>query len=1793
MLPMDNLVKDRSREKMLTTTPIPSDKSSDGRNSSSSSSSGSDHSPDHVVDRLSVVGIGNISGKDTMNRKHTNSQSGSSVRDPVKNTNSLKNYPCYRNMNLIHFNTINFSPVMDSLHMSNGESIAEPLKKNLSNSLDINSSVPTSDCVVEIDETVTSPQENIPVSPSTPIAVEHCDTTSEHVRENCLRGTKATGSSYIQLQSANNNSNTQNDRNFHVLGSSRLKQQGQELHKTVSMHHQETRKDVNNNNMLKKNKNNNAEGLQLHDTRIKEKQRKQRISKHQRQKPSKQITDKNARRVELTNASPTTMSTASPQSSNIRPKVNADPTKKKVIPVRQTEVPRSQSNGSVQQRHMDASTYLPKESFPKTFTSLQNANTPSSHHDLAENQESKSNYSPTLVTANTNSPRSTPFPSGRRVQQWQTVTAVQGPKLPPVLSEQDRIPKRGRPSKKMMQENLRVKMSDAVTDKVTFAAPTVTQAKLSQPTPLASRVVSMYTINDKGLMEEIAPKLKENRRSKERVQAFQNLLAEIRSSSEKRMSAVPKFGEKSKQPSSEKQIKKRAKPRTKVFGRPSSQPLSESGITQTMCTFSELAQQFKISDSIVSRATENLLRSAAVKRNKDQLQVVSAHISSQSIKSLHSHKEKGVPPNRHCESVNTIASQPTSISNSTRFQDSVSKSSSNENGKKLSESDSCQGVSKTGSSDMSSLDIPNVPTTAHQRNLTASSDVTASSTALPDPEVAEASDTSRTAKSKRKKKKHKKHKKHKYAESKNAPSSKKKKKDKKKKEKKKLKAKLAVPSSTALVTNTKSPIKNKSTEKTTPHSDKASAVIETNMPSLSKSTITQDSNTRFSLNFRQAVTDMNVETNDDMISWPNEDQTYDGEDSSTDGEISASNKSFVDSSVKSSAAPSDNTPSFAQYSNSTLGFGMFHNQKSAPFQEQRSDEVNKVIAIEGNKSQGNVYGTSGGVRSRKHHKHKRRKPYRKSKNICDPAFLVLLDQVLFNLKTLKLTTTMLKPASGKQTAGNIFFAAMSTESVHDLVWKSPSKTMFKTTASKTATQLGIVRGTAFRNDTPLPTNLVRKSYPKLTDLMLSVSKSNPMTSANSKAFPCSVGTLSYFCRSPFFQKYGYVSKMNENISTSVESIYTAPTSTSTKTDNAAICVPTQSLTSLSTTPEKTHRSLEAPILKQKVGKSGKQERRKRGWPLGKPRGPRTKKIHIEDSTQAATEAPGINSAFDRTANAKTDISTRNNSSIDLAINKVSNSPSGKTQNAKTPTVQSANSTHQQQLQNRRREDEISIAGTSEEVFEPAENDQRQSLIGKKESPTEKADRCDEKNAELKKNFEGVVNESLLKQIKQAIEASLSAIPSINKDAITKSVDDAVLSYLERINNTGLLENRSTGGDVTTSCNQVVPAAKSQFVKKKSTKRNNFKSRVAVSQPAENITTDNKALAKNSLLGSRSSAEKHPKKVWAYKHQDTEIQIPTKPNLSSTLPISLVSMEPELTKRRTGRPKKTIHSLESPSNTTLDDVPLIEAALPGKLPTASATVLPPRKQRNITPIIAFKQPVKRPVGRPKKATIAPNHIGGENNSDLDRVKSRTKSNRSSVISKEQARLSVAALQTVKSMQVKSKITHYNSVKEPGFYEGTLVEDHIAEAIEITVNNSEWDNYKEFEAACLKIETDGCFMEEGDLIDGRRKAAITKKSLESVVEKLKSKQAQNIMHNAATALLQLHEVHSQVNASDASDTSVKSYQERRAELEDMKRVARRHDIYERIIATKKNLNHINKILKVFLLFRWRLLPSVGLL
>merc|ERR1711881_467357 len=43
------------------------------------------------------------------------------------------------------------------------------------------------------------------------------------------------------------------------------------------------------------------------------------------------------------------------------------------------------------------------------------------------------------------------------IHRWQTVTAIQGPKLPPVLSEQDRIPKRGRPSKQMKELNLKLK----------------------------------------------------------------------------------------------------------------------------------------------------------------------------------------------------------------------------------------------------------------------------------------------------------------------------------------------------------------------------------------------------------------------------------------------------------------------------------------------------------------------------------------------------------------------------------------------------------------------------------------------------------------------------------------------------------------------------------------------------------------------------------------------------------------------------------------------------------------------------------------------------------------------------------------------------------------------------------------------------------------------------------------------------------------------------------------------------------------------------------------------------------------------------------------------------------------------------------------------------------------------------------------------------------------------------------------------------------------------------------------
>ena len=226
---------------------------------------------------------------------------------------------------------------------------------------------------------------------------------------------------------------------------------------------------------------------------------------------------------------------------------------------------------------------------------------------------SKPDSFPTMTGAATATP----------ICRWQTVTAVKGPKMPPMLSEIDRIPKRGRPSKKMTEINLKFK-AEANEKKSKATTPNVASE--------TSNVVATYTINESGCYESLDNKTKPNQRSKERAEAFRNELLEIskKTTIQKKtagakdvVGAFKAVGVRTRKQASStsnesEDAKKKVKVKGKVFGGDSTSKAPDKidvMDANAVYTFSDLAKQFKISNSILFRAMEQSQRSNMSRKN--------------------------------------------------------------------------------------------------------------------------------------------------------------------------------------------------------------------------------------------------------------------------------------------------------------------------------------------------------------------------------------------------------------------------------------------------------------------------------------------------------------------------------------------------------------------------------------------------------------------------------------------------------------------------------------------------------------------------------------------------------------------------------------------------------------------------------------------------------------------------------------------------------------------------------------------------------------------------------------------------------------------------------------------------------------------------------------------------------------------------------------------------------------------------------------------------------------------------
>ena len=317
--------------------------------------------------------------------------------------------------------------------------------------------------------------------------------------------------------------------------------------------------------------------------------------------------------------------------SGLIPKVNADPTNNRKMNYKPSGPPRSiteKVKQQMMQEKMKAAGLVPKQlplakspplSQPNPVTAQ-----PTAPQPPPPSSNAKSNSYSHIAPSKFGSVNGEPSSDKNAKCRWQTVTAIEGPKLPPVLSEIDRIPKRGRPSKKMTQINLKFK-GDAVKQ-----PNKVVPAQTVSETP---NIVSMYTINESGAIEKLENRPKQNQRSKERAEAFRNELLEISKKTiiQKKtagakdvVGAFKAVGVRTRKQASNNNVvgerednKKKTKVKNKVFGGDSSNSgkPSEKIIDEDCAyTFSELAKQFKISNSILHRAIEQSHRSSVAKK---------------------------------------------------------------------------------------------------------------------------------------------------------------------------------------------------------------------------------------------------------------------------------------------------------------------------------------------------------------------------------------------------------------------------------------------------------------------------------------------------------------------------------------------------------------------------------------------------------------------------------------------------------------------------------------------------------------------------------------------------------------------------------------------------------------------------------------------------------------------------------------------------------------------------------------------------------------------------------------------------------------------------------------------------------------------------------------------------------------------------------------------------------------------------------------------------------------------------
>nr|CAB3263364.1 uncharacterized protein LOC778906 [Phallusia mammillata] len=1135
-------------------------------------------------------------------------------------------------------------------------------------------------------------------------------------------------------------------------------------------------------------------------------------------------------------------------------------------------------------------------------------------------------------------------PNGGGVRRWQTVTAIQGPKLPPMLSESDRIPKRGRPSKKMKEQNLKFKPSE-VPDPVPQ-----TEVK---PSESASKMVSMYTINDKGFIEVLNQKPKENRRSKERAEAFRNFLTEIskRSSIQKKtagakdvVGAFKQIGVRTRNQASTgtgvgDEKKKRPKGKGKVFGgEPSSvgnnatSSAPETLKTEDgMYTFSELAKQYKISNSILYRAMEQSQRSMTARTK-----------SSKTVQKPKSSLDSGIKPefNEHEKSSTFRSSEekpekkksPFSVSRQPA-EDARRENERRQEDVTRAEVTPLSGASPSGQLPVSQLD-----------NI-----------------------TSEKTKRKKKKKKHKKEK--------NEEGKRKKNKDKKKKKKKERRM-----HETNLVKEERR--------------EAAQADINNNnevliLPYPDDGEITKKKHPKMSGSSTSSLGSSAVSTRPEStssLSGPEEDNAYDGGDSSSDVETPLPIKTTqpiasADVSMQSSA-PAGITQSVFGSNAASSPMPSFQGIKEYGGLVQFSEHIRKIEEMHDSKF--------------KKHKHKKKKLVRRSKNIADPAFLYNMEELSHQLSCAKISSTaVFLSASSKP--DNVFSRDFTRKSrvpnvggktVDDpLSYRDPSKHRFKSKRQGLAAPgFGVFSGKA----------------------------------SSKKTFdPEQFRHVSTFCRLGFFVEHGLVkpytgdspAALLQSLSAQAPKIQalafeTPRDSINGKANKSQLSDRVKHDDGKSPQPQFQHQPL-SETESESASSSTKRSRRKRGWPLGKPRGPRAKKSSVDEdvSTDTSDRYPDI----------------PDKRPLETNGGKAANLENSRTASSDIATKSMATKTSVLAKRISRKE-----KSTAQEGKQSSETNSDSTQPGQSEKSQ--------------------ISTDLVNHIKAAIAASLTSA-SLPRDVVSKTVDSAVADYLNQMSDTGVNGDGSKGLLASPT--------------------NNKTDKKPRGRPPKQPKLVEKPLGKQD---NEKGSEK-PKKLWASKHEIAPGH-KTHPNRTNAGTSSSGAK-----KRGPGRPRKfpvattkKINQVRAPEKHHQDrSFPLQGArrANASFAPSARASFLEAQRKK------AAKSKKQMSVVVQKRVT-------------------KQKIPTDTVISSQHARLALGPLLSGRAFreQVNSPawLSSLNT-PTPGLYHGKPAETHMNDAINLAVRN-----------------TSGEPLDLGNGITGvqTHKLAV-KKSLESVVARLKSKQS----------------------------------------------------------------------------------------